>query len=203
MIVLCETRLQFYWNWHCSGKRIISARQKLEFVCIYLVGVHSYLVTNDKPGLIVLSDVLAVGVNLRLCETARPGYQKIETNGRKITRKLDFKTKREWYHSLLSRPNTNASEISSSAHYFLRPRFIEEPFYTPSGQNNLLAINNQFPRQMYLKGKTELILTISFNVRVKIGVREHYYSLRLTLISQTKYIGSIGQMKELEFIPGP
>lgn len=53
---------------------------------------------------------------------------------------------------------------------------------------------------MYLKGKTEVILTISFNVRVKIGVREHYYSLRLTLISQTRYIGSIGQMKELEFI---
>ena len=34
MIVLCETRLQFYWNWHCSGTRVNSARQKLEFVFI-------------------------------------------------------------------------------------------------------------------------------------------------------------------------
>ena len=56
---------------------------------------------------------------------------------------------------------------------------------------------------MYVKGKTEVILTIGFNVRVKIEVREHYYSLRLTLISQTRYVGSIGQMKELEFIHDP
>ena len=53
MIVLCETRLHFYWNWHCLGTRVISAKQKLEFVVIYVVRVRSYLVANYKPGLVV------------------------------------------------------------------------------------------------------------------------------------------------------
>ena len=65
-------------------------------------------------------------VNLRLCVIARPQFQNLRRDSKKvfetpkhnITQKQDFKTYK------------NASKILRRSQNFLRPTFFEEPFYT-------------------------------------------------------------------------